>query len=583
MAEIKQLFQVNSLPGCKRDGTNLDGDQYNDIKWCRFQRGRPKKMGGYQQVTDSLAGPIRDCLVWSREEMNAIFNFSQYGIQAVLVDNSGLGSSIINRTPVGFTPDANYIWSTDTQYDAAVGSSGTVVIAHASKSLTNIDSSTAFKPILGLASGDTAFTTIADAPAVSGGVFSAAPYTFAYGSDGFLSWSDANQPQVWSTSSGNIGDAGAARITGAKIVKGLSVRSGSGPAAILWSLDSVIRMDYMGGQSIFRFSHLTNQSSVLSQNGIVEYDGAYFWPGVDKFMVCDGNKVSELPNQLNQNYFFDNLNFSQRQKVWGMKVPRYGEIWWFFPFGTETECSRAVIFNVRENTWYDVECARSAGYYSQVFHYPVMAGSEASATRVALTLSGVTGAYAVGDQVYGSTSGNAGIISQILGSTYYVTVSSGTTAFTMNEQLVDNTSGATGAIATSIPMYQAFLHEKGWDAVIGDQTLAIESYFETCDFGLPTGGSQANQVSGENRWTRIVRVEPDFIQGGTMSVYVTGRELANSPEVTSLCYNFTNETPKVDMREQRREIRLKFVSNEVGGHYEMGRVIIHTEAGDVRS
>ena len=63
MAEIKQLFQITSLPGVKRDGTNLDGDFFNDAQWCRFQRGRPKKMGGMQLITGNLSGPVRDALV----------------------------------------------------------------------------------------------------------------------------------------------------------------------------------------------------------------------------------------------------------------------------------------------------------------------------------------------------------------------------------------------------------------------------------------------------------------------------------------------------------------------------------------
>ena len=85
---------------------------------------------------------------------------------------------------------------------------------------------------------------------------------------------------------------------------------------------------------------------------------------------------------MNQNYFFDNLNYDQRQKVWATKVPRHGEIWWFYPRGDSTECNDAIIYNVRENTWYDAGQAmgarRSAGYFSQVFAYPVAANWETS-------------------------------------------------------------------------------------------------------------------------------------------------------------------------------------------------------------
>jgi hypothetical protein len=315
MSDIAQLHQITCLPGVKRDGTQLDGDQYNDAQWCRFQRGRPKKMGGFQQITDRLSGPIRQTLVWSRRDLNAIHCFSPYGIEVVSVDNNGLGGLITDRTPAGFTQNNNVLWSTDSQYDAAVGSPGTVILAHASSSLLNLDDNTATKPYLGVAATDALFTQIVDAPAVSGGIFSVSPYTFCHGSDGLFAWSDANQPQVWSTSSGAIGDAGTARITGAKIVKGIPLRSGSGAAALLWSLDSVLRMDQISSNAIFKFSHLTTQSSVLAQNSIIEYDGIYFWCGVDRFLMSDGGKVQELPNQMNINWFFDNLNYDQRQKV----------------------------------------------------------------------------------------------------------------------------------------------------------------------------------------------------------------------------------------------------------------------------
>ena len=132
MAEIKQLFQITSLPGIKRDGTPLDGDNFNDGQWVRFQRGRPKKMGGTQQITSQLQGPIRDLRVWSRASMNGIYSFSPYGVEMMLVDGNGLGSGIVDRTPAGFTTNTNAMWSTDTQYDDAVSSSGTVVLAHCS-------------------------------------------------------------------------------------------------------------------------------------------------------------------------------------------------------------------------------------------------------------------------------------------------------------------------------------------------------------------------------------------------------------------------------------------------------------------
>jgi hypothetical protein len=579
MAEIKQVFSMSSLPGIRRDGTTLDGNYYNDGQWVRFQRGRPKKMGGYRRITDQLSGPIRALRVWSRGTTNAVFSFSPYGIEQVLIDHEGLGASIIDRTPEGWIRNNNVIWSVDTQYDDAVGSSGAVVLAHASSSLANIDDPTASKPYLGIVTNSAAFTQITDAPPVSGGVFSVAPYTVVYGSDGFVAWSDANLPQNWYTGSYNFGDSGADRVTGAKIVKGLPLRSGFGPAALLWSLDSVIRMDYIGGAAIFRFTHLTTQSSILSQNSVIEYDGVYFWMGIDRFLLSDGGQVRELPNQMNINWVFDNLNYEHRQKVWAMKIPRYGEIAWFFPFGDATECTHCVIFNVREQTWYDNRNARSAGFYSQVFKYPLMAASSENKKEQVLNISSISGTIAVGDEVRSNTA--RGFVTYVHGTTIRVHILSDMPFD--SGALTDVTSGASAVIDYTRFLYNIYTHEYGTDAIEGDVISAIESYFETSDFGLPTGGTQPNQPAGINRWTRLVRVEPDFIQEGEMALYVVGKEFANSPDVVSQAYNFTSETERIDMREQRREIRLRFVSNTIGGHYEAGRILLHIEPGDVRS
>ncbi len=92
-----------------------------------------------QRITNGLSGPIRSALVWSRAGINAIYTFSLYGIEMLLVDQNGLGSSVIDRTPSGWSDNDNALWSVATQYDDAVGSQGTIVVAHASSSLANVD------------------------------------------------------------------------------------------------------------------------------------------------------------------------------------------------------------------------------------------------------------------------------------------------------------------------------------------------------------------------------------------------------------------------------------------------------------
>lgn len=500
---MQMVYTLTPEPGIKRDGTTLDAENCSDGQWVRFQRGRAKKMGGFRRIVDGLADNCNKVMVWANLGLTSILSMSSSKIQSVQVDDNLVGSAVADRTPAAFATNTANLWSADTQYDDAVGSQNTIIIAHCSQSLNNIDDTTTSKPYWALADGVTAFQAITDAPSVSGGVFCLPPYTCAYGSDGDFHWSDINQPQVWSGSTAP-GDAGNDRITGAKLVKGMPLQAGR-PAALLWSLDSVLRMDYVGGASIFQFSHISTKSSILSQNSVIEYDGRFFWIGIDRFLYFD-TTVNELPNNMNLNWFFDNLNYQYRQKVWAMKNTKFGEIWWFFPSGDSTECDKAVIFNVREKTWYDCTLARGAGVYSSLLRYPVMA-----------TVDG--------------------------------------------------------------ELYQ---HEYGYDSVVGDAQTPIKSYFTTQNFGFPTGGV-GTAPQGPTNWTRLTRVEPDFLQEQTLTLSVLSQEFARSSVSTAGTFQFSSTDERIDMRVQARHIQLKWESDILGGHYEAGRILVHTELGDVRN
>tara|TARA_R110000868_G_scaffold8513_1_gene44038 strand:- start:17929 stop:19914 length:1986 start_codon:yes stop_codon:yes gene_type:complete len=352
---------------------------------------------------------------------------------------------------------------------------------------------------------------------VSGGVVMLHPYLFVYGNNGLIQNCAAGNFNDWISS-----DANANNVATGKIVKGLPLRGGTtSPAGLFWSLDALIRVTYTpstvnGLNFYWRYDLVSSQTSILSSSCVIEYDGIFYWIGTDRFLSYNG-VVQEIPNTVNQNHFFDNLNYAQRQKVWATKVPRWGEIWWFYPRGDATECNDAIIYNVREKIWYDageaVGARRSAGTFSEVFPKPIWAGNEAN----------------------------------------------------------------------SVGTYTLWQHESGVDSVFTTTVNAIQSYFETNNLGWVTGGPGNPQLSGENRWLRLERVEPDFVQYGDMNLYVTGNGYANAEPVTTGPYVFNPNTLKIDMREQRRELRLKFESNTYNGDYYMGRVLLSAEMGDERS
>jgi hypothetical protein len=327
---------------------------------------------------------------------------------------------------------------------------------------------------------------------------------------------------------------------------------------------------------------------------VIEYDGVYYWCGTDRFLLYNG-VVKEIPNNMNQNHFFDNLNYSERQKVYATKVPRFGEIWWFYPRGSSTECNDAIIFNVRENIWYDAGQAigsrRSAGYFSQVFRFPINAGWEINATGGvnAITVTSGSG-YTDGTYLYTSLTGGSGsgAVATIIvsgGAVTSVELSDRGTGYEVQDILTASLPVGAGfsiEVDSVISFTSLWQHEFGVDAVQGISANAIESYFETNELGWVSGGPSQPSPVGENRWLRLERVEPDFIQEGEMSLYITGRPYAQSDDETSQPYTFDSNTNKIDMKEQRRELRLRFVSNVEGGNYQLGKVLLNGDFGDVR-
>jgi hypothetical protein len=112
---------------------------------------------------------------------------------------------------------------------------------------------------------------------------------------------------------------------------------------------------------------------------------------------------------------------------------------------------------------------------------------------------------------------------------------------------------------------------------------AIYSSITTSDISWLTGSPSGDNPVGVNRRMHLRRIEPNFIQSGTVALTILGRKFAGGQnEENSGPYYFTQETGKIDLRVEHRLIRLKFESNEIDGNFEMGRNMITAEFGDER-
>jgi hypothetical protein len=364
---MEQPVLIRSAPGIKRDGTQFEGDSYIDGLWMRFQRGLPRKIGGYVGVTSTVPEIARGMTSFSANGTQYLHMGGATTLTQITANSEGLFTGQSDRTPAGLVDSSDNLWQFDVMFDT-VGSVAQL-IAHAAPNLTDI-SSTTDRSIWYADMTDTGLLVTTGSPDISGGIVVLAPYLLSFGDNGYVHVSDPND--VTATAS-------EAWITGQKIVRGMPLRGGGqGPSGIFWSLDSVLRATFVGDTPVFAYDTLSSESSILSSQSVIEYDGIYYWAGVDRFLSFNG-VVREIPNNFNLNYFYDNLNYGWAQKVFAFKVPRYGEIWWCYPFGDATECTHAVIYNLRENYWYDTALPaemRSIGVYAKVYSKPFMVDAD---------------------------------------------------------------------------------------------------------------------------------------------------------------------------------------------------------------
>ena len=264
-------------------------------------------MGGYREIENGFDGPVRAVLAYGLNQIVRTFLFSSDGVQGIDLDYNCIGSVPVDGGPTGFVANTQFTWQCDTLFDSG-GGGDAILIAHASKYLADIADQTDYPFYYGnISTFNTVGLNNTSPETVSGGIVVLHPYLFIYGNNGLIQNSAANDVTDFAG-----GDSNAVNVSGTKIVRGYPIiGGGNAPAGLFWSLQEVIRVNFVGGTRKFTYDPISSKSSILSPNGIVDYDGVFYWAGIDRFLMYNGI-VREVPNQMNADFFFDNLNIRNR-------------------------------------------------------------------------------------------------------------------------------------------------------------------------------------------------------------------------------------------------------------------------------
>lgn len=179
-------------------------------------------------------------------------------------------------------------------------------------------------------------------------------------------FSDVGDYTVWTPLSSN--QAGSYRLpSGSRIVGGLS-----GPQYILiWTDVDVYLMNYIGAPLVWSFTKISSGCNLLSSKAAGVFENIVVWAAPDSFFIFDGNAVRVLPCTV-YDYFFNNLNRTNEDKVFCAINSYFSEATWYFPSNGGTgEIDSYVKYNIRENIWDYGTLERTAWVDENVYGAPI--------------------------------------------------------------------------------------------------------------------------------------------------------------------------------------------------------------------
>ena len=101
------------------------------------------------------------------------------------------------------------------------------------------------------------------------------------------------------------------------------------------------------------FSPVTSQYGGQTTDGMVEFDGKHLVVGSNDIYIFSGNpgNIVSVADTRVRDYFYNNLNNAQANKLFVLRNQQQDEIWINYPKGASTVCNEALIYNYRLNNW----------------------------------------------------------------------------------------------------------------------------------------------------------------------------------------------------------------------------------------
>lgn len=121
---------------------------------------------------------------------------------------------------------------------------------------------------------------------------------------------------------------------------------------ILYKDDSVWGMQYIGGTFVFRFYQMFSRIGLLAKNCVAAFGEFHCFIGNDlDIYVHNGQSIRSIAEGKWRKWLRDTIDGSKYKRAFVVDNPATSEMWICIPDGTQEYCSKALMWNWREDTW----------------------------------------------------------------------------------------------------------------------------------------------------------------------------------------------------------------------------------------
>lgn len=353
------LMPLKLPPGVFRNGTNYESKgRWNNANLIRWHQGVMRPVGGWLQALDDseLDGIGRSGLGWKLNDGGRRLVIATE--QKVYVWNGG---SLSNITPAGYTEGRvssvqGFGYGAGPYGDDAYGTQRTTGTALAATTWSmdlwgdDLILVASHEGIIYEWEGNPASeaTAVSNAPTAEAVFVTPERILVALVADGdprAVAWCDSEDNTEWTPAATNqAGDM--ILSTAGLLMSGMSLANGEN--FILTTSDAWV-MSYLGPPFVYGFEKRGTDCGVVGKLAHVAFGDQVAWMGRNNFWIYNG-QVQPLPCEVSD-HVFGRINKEHLEKVFTGHLPRFGEVWWFYPAEDSTEPDSYVIYNYRENIW----------------------------------------------------------------------------------------------------------------------------------------------------------------------------------------------------------------------------------------